>query len=719
MDDEGLQGFIDEANQLLQQMEHILLDAENAQGNMDLLNALFRTMHTIKGSAGLFALDNVIQFTHEVENVLDLLRKGSIQLDETLVSVMLGCRDYVQSMVDTLSNAAIIPSPDDRAVLLADLQQYQVKKTLATSSVQAKALEVAPPLQVETSPSWLIFLGFGPDLLRHGLDPASFLRFLARQGRIERVLSLIDTQLNASDFDPEHNYLQFAVRFAGDTTAAALHDVFEFVREDSLILIAPLAEAHDFLQLQTGQIPDDVWEQINAAWVELGLAPLEAENLAPNVSSSMSRLAQDASAELGGGKKVKTEKTGETVFLRVEAEKLDSLINLVGELVISGAAGNLLAKQNGAMALQEWSLSMSNLIEQIRAGVLSMRMAQIGEVFQRFPRVVRDVAKELGKDIHLEVTGAETELDKSMIEKLSDPLMHIVRNAMDHGIESKEARIKAGKPIHGTVYLNAYHESGSVMIEVSDDGAGLRRDKIFAKALECGLVSADAQLSDQEIFSLIFEPGFSTADQVTNLSGRGVGMDVVKKSIDALRGHVMVDSDIGVGTVIRIRLPLTLAIIDGFLVRSSNATYVVPLESVIECIELPDELKIDGSLDHLNLRGELLPLLRLSHFLELESSDQEIERANVVVIRANERKVGLVVDALLGEFQTVIKPLGALFQHLKAIGGSTILGNGQVALILDVNELVQHVTLRDAEIFSFNHELATRSAIHNHNHLAF
>ena len=714
MDDEGLQAFIDEANELLQQMEHILLDAENAQGNTELLNALFRTMHTIKGSAGLFALDGIVKFTHEVENVLDLLRNGSIQLDEALVSVMLRCRDYVQSMVDAMSNEKIIPSDDDRATLLADLQLYQVKKTPATPMTQVPELEAAPVLQVKTNTSWLIYLGFSPDLLRHGLDLASFFRFLARQGRIERVLPLIDTLLNVSDFDPEQNYLQFAVRFEGDSTTAALHDVFEFVREDSLILITPLGEARDFLQQQTEQISREIWEKINAAWVELGLAPLESEKIAAVVSPVVAHLALETSSLVGGAKKVKTEKAGEATFLRVEAEKLDSLINLVGELVISGAAGNLLASQNGAMALQEWSLSMSNLIEQIRAGVLSMRMAQVGEVFQRFPRVVRDVAKELGKDIHLEVTGAETELDKSMIEKLSDPLMHIVRNAMDHGIESKEARIKAGKPIHGTVYLNAYHESGSVMIEVSDDGAGLRRDKILAKAVERGLVSADAQLSEQEIYSLIFEPGFSTAEQITNLSGRGVGMDVVKKSIDALRGHVMVDSDVGIGTVLRIRLPLTLAIIDGFLVRSSNATYVVPLESVIECIELPDELKMDGSLDHLNLRGELLPLLRLSNFLDLESSGQEVSRANVVVLRANERKVGLVVDALLGEFQTVIKPLGTLFQHLKAIGGSTILGNGQVALILDVSELVQHVTLRDAELFSFNHELATRSVVYSH-----
>ncbi|QZA81112.1 Hpt domain-containing protein [Deefgea piscis] len=390
MDDEGLQAFIDEANQLLQQMEHILLDAENAQGNMDLLNALFRTMHTIKGSAGLFALDDIVKFTHEVENVLDLLRKGSIELDEALVSVMLRCRDYVQTMVDAISNAKIIPSIEDRTALLTELQCYQVAKTvlIATSAPIVKEAQIEFVTCESSSLSWLIFLGFGPDLLRHGLDPASFLRFLTRQGRIEKVLPLIDTQLNAADFDPEHNYLQFALRFEGNTTVAALHDVFEFVREDSLVLISPLAEAHEFLQQQTGQIQPEVWEKINAAWVELGLAPLAIEKPAP-VDEAPSRPALETTAQQGAVKKLKPRKPVKTTFLRVEAEKLDSLINLVGELVISGAAGNLLASQNGAMALQEWSLSMSNLIEQIRAGVLSMRMAQIGEVFQRFPRVVR------------------------------------------------------------------------------------------------------------------------------------------------------------------------------------------------------------------------------------------------------------------------------------------------------------------------------------------
>ena len=669
MAEPAIQSFLDEANELLQQMEHILLDAEHAQRDVELLNALFRTMHTIKGSAGLFALDEIVAFTHEVENVLDLLRLGELSLHEELTSLLLRCRDCVALMVKAVANQGVAPSSAEQQALLQQLKQYQ-KHTQVQPDTESERV-----IEAET---WLMYLGFGTDLLRNGLDPASFLRFLLRKGQIEDLLPLFKM---GEVFDPELNFLHFALRFHGQASETELYSVFEFANEGSLILIAPLAQANDYLQ--RSKLAAEDLKPIRQAWEALGLGSQSAPP-------------------------AKRAKSGEATFLRVEADKLDTLINLIGELVISGAAGNLLASQNGAAALQEWSLSMSGLIEQIRAGALSMRMAQVGEVFQRFPRVVRDVAKELGKEMSLEISGAETELDKSMIEKLADPLMHLVRNAIDHGIEPKENRIKAGKPIHGMVYLNAYHESGSVMIEVSDDGAGLQREKILAKAVARGLVSADAALSEQEIFALIFEAGFSTAEQVTSLSGRGVGMDVVKRSVDALRGSVMVDSEFGVGTIFRIRLPLTLAIIDGFLVKSANATYVLPLEAVIECIELPTELVANDSLDHLNLRGELLPLLRLSSFLDLDRDGVNESHANVVVLRANDRKVGVVVDDLLGEFQTVIKPLGSLFRHLKAIGGSTILGNGQVALILDVGELVQHVTLRDAERFSLSHELALR-----------
>lgn len=383
--------------------------------------------------------------------------------------------------------------------------------------------------------------------------------------------------------------------------------------------------------------------------------------------------------------------------MRVNADKLDELINLVGELVIASAGASLLARSSNNDPLQEASSTVSGLVEQILDGALHLRMIPIGDTFNRFRRVVRDVSQELGKDIDLIINGAETELDKTVVEKIGDPLMHLLRNSMDHGIESAEARRAAGKPAKGHLNLNAFHDSGSIVIEIADDGAGLNRERILDKAQQRGLVAAGASLTDQEIYNLIFEPGFSTAEAVTNLSGRGVGMDVVKRNITLLRGTVDLDSQPGQGTIVRIRLPLTLAIINGFLVGIDQSTYVIPLDMVQECIEL-DEHDRQSSRDkgYLDLRGEVLPLVYLRDHFNHEGPPAR--RQNVVVVRYAEHKAGLVVDDLLGEFQTVIKPLGKLFGALRGISGSTILGSGAVALILDIPALLNQIVQMETRL---------------------
>jgi two-component system chemotaxis sensor kinase CheA len=384
---------------------------------------------------------------------------------------------------------------------------------------------------------------------------------------------------------------------------------------------------------------------------------------------------------------VSDKKAQDAKLIRVHADKLDQLINLVGELVIAGASASLLAQKSKDEGMFEATSTISRLVDEIRDGALRLRMVQIGETFNRFHRVVRDVSRDLGKDIELIVTGGEAELDKTVVEKISDPLTHMVRNAIDHGIESAEMRIAAGKPARGRVRLNAFHESGSIVIEVADDGGGLKRERLKKKAIEKGLLSADADPSNGDLFKLLFEPGFSTADQISNLSGRGVGLDVVKRNIEALRGTAQIDSQEGVGTTMSIRLPLTLAIIDGFLIEVGKSAYVIPLDMVEECIELrPGETKNNV----LNLRGEVLPLIRLREYFAL--AGRSGRRENVVVVKYAGSKAGLVVDELMGEFQTVIKPLGQIFTHLRGISGSTILGSGEVALILDVPSLITLAT---------------------------
>ena len=369
----------------------------------------------------------------------------------------------------------------------------------------------------------------------------------------------------------------------------------------------------------------------------------------------------------------------------MDADRLDRLIDAVGELVIAGAGTALRASQMADEPLQAAVGEVMRLVEEVRDSALQLRMVPIGTTFSRFQRIVRDVSAGLGKDVSLVITGGDTEVDKALVEQIADPLMHLVRNALDHGIEEPSVRAAQGKPASGTMQLNAFHDSGSIVIEVKDDGAGINAERVLAKAIERGLVEPQATLSESEVYALIFEPGFSTAAQVSDLSGRGVGMDVVKRNVTSLRGTIDVESRVGKGTTFRIRLPLTLAIIDGFLVEVGGATFVIPLDRVIECVELPP---IGGRRECMDLRGEILPFLRLRSLFDVPGEPSR--RENVVVVEYAGTKTGLVVDVLRGEFQTVIKPLGPLFAGVPGIGGSTILGNGDVALILDVPMLVSH-----------------------------
>jgi two-component system chemotaxis sensor kinase CheA len=378
----------------------------------------------------------------------------------------------------------------------------------------------------------------------------------------------------------------------------------------------------------------------------------------------------------------------ENNFVRVRADKLDELITLVGELVIASAGTALAARRGADTDTIEAASTMAQMVEEVRDRALKLRMVPIGETFTRFTRLARDLGKELGKEIELALTGTETELDKSMVEKIADPLLHLVRNAIDHGIEPAGLRRERGKPAAGRLQLNAYHDSGSIVIEVSDDGGGLDRKRILERAVERGMVAAGHTPGDEEIHRLIMQSGFSTARTVSNISGRGVGMDVVRRNIESLRGTLSIDSAEGQGTTFTMRLPLTLAIIEGFLVGVDKSSYVVPLEMVVECLELSAEdrqgIRESG---YINLRGEVLPLLRLREVFEVQGDAGK--RENIVVVNYAGQRAGFVVDTLLGEFQTVIKPLGRLFERLSGISGSTILGNGEVALILDVQALVQ------------------------------
>ncbi len=703
--DDARDALVQEARELLDVMEQALLLIEQEGAMTESVNAIFRAAHTIKGSAGLFALESVVAFTHTMESVLDRVRNGELAFDETMLSLMLACRDYLGRLVDGVDARQENEEPDalQREALL-DL----LNKHLSVSGDAAKADDpVADALlhdpshsgneNTEANDFWHISIRLAPGVLRNGMDPMAFIRYLETLGRIVHIQTLTDDVPGADTMDVERCYLGFEIDLDADTDKAAIEQVFEFIRHDSHISILPPGSKVSEIVSVIASLPEtpallgEILVKSGAITHAELAQTLEKQNTEPSAQKPIgSMLVQDKmvhapviAAALAKQKQPNEIKPLEHKFIKVEAGKLDQLINLVGELVIAGAAARLAARRVDDCVVDETTTLVAELVERIRDSALNLRMVPIGEIFQRFPRVVRDLSKDLGKKIELEITGAETELDKSMVEKLSDPLMHIVRNAMDHGLESVEERLASGKPDTGILRLHAFHDSGAIVIEVSDDGKGLNKERIFAKAVANGLVHPDQVLSDADIFNLIFEPGFSTAEQVTNLSGRGVGMDVVRRNIEQLRGEVDVSSQQGVGTAVHIRLPLTLAIIDAFQIRVGSAIFVIPLDMVQECADLGSS-SVTKNL--VNLRGEVLPFIRLREMFGLDGGDTG--RESLVVVQYGQSRAGLVVDQLVGEFQAVIKPLGQLFRDMRGISGSTILSNGDVALILDMPHLV-------------------------------
>ena len=689
--------FIAESRELLEQMESALLAV--TRDGLDAVNAIFRAAHTIKGSAGMFGLDPVVEFTHVAESVLDKVRDGAIPVGDELVALLLACRDHIGALVDavesgTLDDAGLAAAG---APLVAQLQSYLDGGAAPVSAGTAHE----PQATDGAAGHWHISLRFGRDVLRNGMDPLSFIRYLGQLGTITGIATIADELPALDEFDPESCYLGFEIGFHSAADKATIDGVFDFVRDDCAIRILPpenrIAEylawldeapaqrerlgqmlvrcgsvtAHELEHALAAQAASTAPAQpIGAILVEQGAVR------APVVEAALAKQRQAPDTP---------RQQQENRSVRVDADKLDRLINLVGELIIAGAGANLVARRTQIPELLECTSTLSSLVEEVRDSALQLRMVKIGATFNRFQRVVHDVARELGKDIRLDVSGEDAELDKTVVEKIGDPLTHLVRNAMDHGIEPADVRAARGKPVQGTVALNAYHDSGSIVIEVSDDGGGLKRDRILAKAVERGLVEPGRTLTDKEIFNLIFEPGFSTAEQVTNLSGRGVGMDVVKRNIVALRGSVDIASTEGQGTTVTVRLPLTLAIINGFQVGVGKSVFVIPMDMVEECIEFVEQ----PGCDWVDLRGQPLPFVRLRERFGIDGV--AARRRSIVVVRYGGRKAGLIVDSLLGEFQTVIKPLGKVFAGARFLSGSSILGNGDVALILDMAALLAGV----------------------------
>ncbi|MFN4266478.1 MAG: chemotaxis protein CheA [Aquabacterium sp.] len=687
------EGFLDEAKDMLRQFEEALLTMEQDPGDAEAVNCAFRAAHTIKGTAGLFGFDAVVHFTHEVESLLECMRSGQIPVTDVGMSLLLQGRDQMERLLAEIGQGEASPEVAGISERLgSELRAHRGAAAehghAASSSKGASVAAASGPSDAGGAP-WHISIRMGRDALRNGLDPMSFIRYLDSIGKVVGIRTIAEGLPEMAAMDAETCYLGFEIRLQTEADRATIEQVFEFLAEDAdIVYITPNAPEDEYRALLNKRAPEpDDQAVLLSHWQVLAgpdAAPfIERRNEAAPAASD--RRQNEPERRSGS----RDRRAGDDArFIRVRADKLDKLIDMIGELVIASSGAQLVAQQEQSPAFIEAAMRIHDLVQEARDGALGLRMVPIGETFARFHRVVRDVSKQLGKEVELQITGGDTEMDKSMVETIADPLMHLVRNSLDHGIESSDDRILAGKSPVGQLALHAYHESGSIVIEVSDDGKGLNRDRILQKAVERELVAPGVELTDEEIYQLIFQPGFSTAEQVTNLSGRGVGMDVVKRNVETLRGQIKVASDPGRGATIQLRLPLTLAIIDGFLTNVGGVSYVLPLELVGECLEVPPEYNADPSKvsGHFDLRGEVVPYLDLGLFYR--HAPPKTGRRSLILVRDGMNRVGLIVDRLMGEHQTVIKPLGQVFQQIRGLAGSTILGSGEVALILDVPALL-------------------------------
>src|ERR1019366_6685766 len=650
--------FFEESFEALGSMEASLLKLSAGEADAELINTIFRVAHSIKGGSATFGFADVAGFTHTLETLLDQLRSGQRQVQSNIVDVLLRSVDVLRDML-TATQRKQPSDPALTAGLHAELQ--------AIMKSPAGAIGGADDGRVIAG--WRIGLVPGPLMMEHGNDPLRMMREIATLGTL---VTRVDAGkvLTLAELDPEVCLLSWQMELRTDAERSAFEQIFEWAEGECPLSIEPLS-------------------------------PVAATHGGPSAATAAAAAKVAATAAAASGPVAaagpKTQPTPEAVrsgsgeggSIRVSIEKIDELLNSVGELVITqSVCSQLAAVLEGRQAdeLRNALVQFERHLRSLQESVMRVRMLPIASIFNRFPRMIRDLGQRLGKKMQLKMSGDQTELDKTVLEKIGDPLVHLVRNAVDHGIEMPDKRRAAGKDEQGTISLHAYHKGGNVIVEVSDDGAGLQRDKILAKARERGLVGADEELSDDKILNLIFAPGFSTAELVSDVSGRGVGMDVVRRNINEIGGHVQLYSTPGKGSTVRIRLPLTLAILDGQLTRVGREIYIVPIVSIVETIQIKrDQISsLAQKAELFRLRDEYIPIIRLYELFGVQADNTDLLNGLLMIVEADGKRVGLSVDELLSQQQVVIKSLETNFRQVTALAGATMLGDGRVALILDI-----------------------------------
>ncbi|MDP4173892.1 MAG: chemotaxis protein CheA [Bacteroidota bacterium] len=693
--DDHKKAFIEEASELLTSLESGLLELEENPEDSDLIARIFRALHTIKGSSGMFGFDEITIFTHDIETIFDYVRNGQIPVTKEIIDLTLQARDQISAMLQESEGEKYVNDSivQDLVVKFRNIVlNYKMLNESPAEDVKplASAADMDRRQPSDRSlPETAYYILFRParNTFLSGTNPLLLIEELRQLGQSFVLFHSEEIPL-LEQINPEECYSYWEILLLTDKGQDSIKDVFIFVEDSCELLINPV-------DLKNRSDIDGMWDYLkntysggNSLTLQLAIETFKSTPKTDILPSKMKKTRE------------KEEKHGEpeTVSsIRVSSEKLDNLVNLVGELVTVQARLTQTANKSNQPELSLIAEEVERLTWELRDNALNIRMLPIGTTFSKFKRLVRDLSQELGKEVDLITEGAETELDKTVIEKLNDPLVHIIRNSIDHGVETPAVRKSLGKSEIGKITLSASQSGGNVLIKIIDDGAGLNKDLIQEKAISKGLISAGVDLKDSEIYSLIFMPGFSTAKQVTNVSGRGVGMDVVKQAIDNLRGSIEIESKQGIGTTITLKLPLTLAIIDGLLVQISEEFFILPLSAVEECIELTSESVANShGRNIVKIRGEIIPYIRLRDNYNIKDNIPAIEQ--VVITTINKMKVGFAVDRVIGSHQTVLKNLGRVFKHVEGVSGATILGDGTVALILDIQKIVAEEEIREKQL---------------------
>ena len=669
--------FIEESMEGLDIMESGLLNLDLGAADPETMNAIFRAAHSIKGGGATFGFTEVSEFAHHVETLLDEMRTGERAVTADGVDLLLQSVDCIRDMISSLADGDVDTTKANE--LEAQLEAMLANKDASADSATEATSPDTPEAQSGVQVGWKITFKPEPSILKSCNDPLRIVKELEQLGQ-SNVTCHGASELEIGNFDPEECRLWWEIELTTDKAESDVREVFAWVEDECELTLEAVIDPNSAPE------PEQPSQQAVAEDPDKAVEEKAPEKPAAKKAPPKKPPAKKSSSS---GKS-----SGEGGSIRVNIDKVDALINLVGELVITQSMLSRFSsdfEMDQVDALREGLGQLSRNTRELQESVMAIRMLPISFAFSRFPRLVRDTGNALGKKVDLKLTGEHTELDKTVLEKIGDPLVHLVRNSLDHGLEVPEKRLKSGKPETGTLELRAYHEGGNIVIEVKDDGDGINKEKVLEKARERGLVGPEEQLSDDKINNLIFMPGFSTADEVSDLSGRGVGMDVVRRNIADLGGNVSVKSETGVGSTFTIVLPLTLAILDGQLVRVGGESYIISLVSIVETIQVSGEKvnEIAGESEMFRLRDQYLPVLRLHELFGIEADSTDINDGLLVVAEANGQRVGIFVDDLLEQQQVVIKSLEANYRQTMGISGATILGDGAVALILDVPGLIQ------------------------------